>query len=45
MRALGRMNTSESVLAELSERVRELCDSAVGRAREDGRKTVMGRDF
>ncbi len=45
IRARSGMNTSESVLAELSERVRDLCDDAIGRAREDGRKTLMDRDF
>lgn len=39
------MNTSDGVLRELSDRVRSLCDAAIRRAREDGRKTVMDRDF
>jgi len=45
IRARSGMNTSESVLAELSDRVRALCDDAITRAREAGRKTVMDRDF
>jgi hypothetical protein len=39
------MNTSDAVLEVLSDRLRRLCDAAVARAREDGRKTVMDRDF
>jgi len=31
--------------AVLSERLRLLCDDAVERARDDGRKTLMARDF
>ena len=39
------MNTSSGVAAVLSNEVRRLCDEAVERARADGRKTVMDRDF
>jgi histone H3/H4 len=39
------MNTSESVLDELSQIVREHTDRAIEQARADGRKTVMDRDF
>lgn len=39
------MNTSSSVMARLSERIRQLCDDAMERAKNDGRKTVMDRDF
>lgn len=39
------MNTSDGVLEELSDNLRALCDRAVGHAREDGRKTVLDRDF
>lgn len=45
IRARSGMNTSASVLDALSDRVRRLCDDAVERARGDGRKTVMDRDF
>jgi len=39
------MNTSGDVPPILSELVRGLCDRAVEKARADGRKTVMQRDF
>tara|TARA_R110000868_G_scaffold117600_13_gene312452 strand:- start:21024 stop:21476 length:453 start_codon:yes stop_codon:yes gene_type:complete len=39
------MNTSANVMDKLSELVRELSDQAVIRARQDGRKTLMDRDF
>jgi len=39
------MNTSDDVVAPLSDRLRLWCDDAVERARADGRKTVMARDF
>jgi hypothetical protein len=39
------MNTSASVFDALSDRIRALCDAAVESARNDGRKTVMDRDF
>lgn len=39
------MNTSADVLEKLSDKLRSLCDDAIVRARNDGRKTVMGRDF
>ena len=45
IRARSGMNTSENVMEALSDIVRELCDAAVQRAAEDGRKTVMARDF
>ena len=45
VRARSGMNTSEGVLTELSDRVRALCDDAIDRAREDGRKTLKERDF
>lgn len=45
VRARSGLNTSESVLVALSERVRALCDDAITRAREEGRKTLMDRDF
>lgn len=45
VRARSGLNTSESVLATLSDLVRALCDDAIVRAREEGRKTLMGRDF
>jgi hypothetical protein len=45
VRARSGMNTSDGVMDVLSDIVRELCDAAVQRAAEDGRKTVMPRDF
>lgn len=39
------MNTSDGVLEVLSDQLRTLCDRAVLHAREDGRKTVLDRDF
>lgn len=39
------MNTSAAVIAVLSEKLRGLCDQAMERAKADGRKTVMDRDF
>jgi hypothetical protein len=38
-------NTSDRVLAPLSESVRLLCDRAIEKARAEGRKTVLDRDF
>ena len=38
-------NTSAAVMPALSARIRELCDQAIQRAKNDGRKTVMDRDF
>jgi hypothetical protein len=39
------MNTSDTVLEVLSDRLRTLCDQAIRRAAEAGRKTVLDRDF
>ena len=39
------MNTSANVLDALSDKVRNLCDDAIAKARQDGRKTVLDRDF
>jgi hypothetical protein len=45
IRARSGMNTSESVLDVLSDRVRTLCDAAIDNAAQAGRKTVLDRDF
>ena len=45
IRARSDMNTSDTVMEILSRRVRALCDDAILRARAEGRKTVMDRDF
>ena len=39
------MNTSASVLAVVSDKIRQMCDQAIENARNDGRKTVKDRDF
>jgi len=43
--ASGGMNTSAAVMKVLSGKVRELCDQAIARAKDDKRKTVMEKDF
>jgi histone H3/H4 len=45
IKAKGEMKTSASVLEVLSDRIRSMCDQAVETARNDGRKTVLDRDF
>ncbi|HMN70138.1 MAG TPA: hypothetical protein PKC28_16485 [Bdellovibrionales bacterium] len=45
IQARADMNTSQSVMDILSDKVRALCDRAIEKARADGRKTVMDRDF
>ena len=45
IKARGDMNTSGDVADILSDIVRRYCDDAIDRARTDGRKTVMARDF
>lgn len=39
------MNTAGSVAEVLSDKIREICDRAMETAKNDGRKTVMDRDF
>ena len=39
------MKTSASVLSALSDKIRAMCDAAIESARNDGRKTVLDRDF
>jgi histone H3/H4 len=41
----GDMKTSASVLEALSDKLRALCNEAIENARNDGRKTVLDRDF
>ena len=41
----GDMKTSASVLTALSDKIRQMCDQAIENARNDGRKTVLDRDF
>lgn len=45
IQARSDFNTSASVMDMLSQHLRLLCDRAIDYAREDGRKTVMDRDF
>jgi histone H3/H4 len=45
IRSQAGMNTSGNVAATLSDIIRRLCDEAIARAKQDGRKTVMDRDF
>ncbi|MEX0798660.1 MAG: hypothetical protein WD025_04420 [Bacteriovoracaceae bacterium] len=45
IKARGDMNTSGVVSEVLSDIVRRHCDDAVDRARADGRKTLMAKDF
>lgn len=39
------MNTSASVMPALSDKLRDMCRQAIENAKNDGRKTVMDRDF
>jgi len=45
VRARSGMNTSDRCVEPLSDAVRELADRAIGKARAEGRKTVLDRDF
>jgi len=45
VRARSGMNTSDTVLDVLSDRLRRICDEGIKNAAADGRKTVMDRDF
>jgi hypothetical protein len=45
IKEIADMNTSGEVADVLSDLIREACDEAISKARADGRKTVMGRDF
>ena len=45
IRARSGMNTSDGVMAVLSDHLRGICDEGIRRAARAGRKTVMDRDF
>lgn len=45
IRSASGMNTAGNVAPALSDAIRRLCDQAIEKARSDGRKTVMDRDF
>ena len=45
IKARSGYNTSDSVMSVLSDHVRDVCDRAIRHAGQDGRKTVLDRDF
>ena len=45
VRARSGYNTSDRVAAPLSDALRNLCDRAIEKARAEGRRTVLDRDF
>jgi hypothetical protein len=45
VRARSGMNTSDNVMPVLSAILRKVCDRAIQKAAEEGRKTVLDRDF
>lgn len=45
VRSAAEMNTAGNVAPALSGIIRNLCDKAIEKAKADGRKTVMDRDF
>jgi hypothetical protein len=45
IRTASGMATAGTVAAKLSDEIRRMCDRAIENARNDGRKTVMDRDF
>ncbi|MCF6156533.1 MAG: hypothetical protein E3K36_15115 [Candidatus Brocadia sp.] len=45
IRSTADMNTAGNVAEVLSDIVRRLCNQAIEKAKTDGRKTVMERDF
>lgn len=45
IRSRSEMNTSSEIMPILSNVVRRLCDDAIDKARSEGRKTVLDRDF
>jgi histone H3/H4 len=45
IRSTAGMSTSANVAPKLSESIRRMCDQAIMNAKNDGRKTVMDRDF
>jgi len=45
IRSVSGMNTAGNVAPALSDIIRHLCDQAIEKAKTDGRKTIMDRDF
>ena len=43
--AAGGLRTSDAVVEVLSDKLRDMCDRAIDRAKADERKTVLDRDF
>ena len=45
IKARSGMSTSDNVVGVLSDHLRALCTEAIRQAAQDGRRTVMNRDF
>ncbi len=45
IRSVSGMNTAGGVAPALSDIIRQMCNEAIEKAKADGRKTVMDRDF
>ncbi|MBX7143974.1 MAG: hypothetical protein K1X79_05945 [Oligoflexia bacterium] len=45
IRAQSGLNTSQCCIDALTKKIVDLCTQAITNARNDGRKTVMGRDI
>ena len=45
IKAASGLRTSDAVMDALSEKLRDMCDRAIERAKDDERKTVLDRDF
>jgi histone H3/H4 len=45
IRSASGMNTAGGVAPALSDIIRQMCNEAIEKAKADGRKTVMDRDF
>lgn len=45
IRSKSGMNTSDTAMPVLSDHLRRVCDRAIQKAAEEGRKTVLDRDF
>ena len=45
IKSKGGLNTSAAAIDALSAKVRDLCDRAIQKAKDDGRKTLKDRDL
>ena len=45
IKSTGELNCSAKVIEVLSDKVREICDTAIANAKKDKRKTVQDRDI